>query len=251
LIQLARTFAACLAARRNDRAPSAGSPTPAAGQARTRLDVIGVGFGRTGTMSLKLALEQLGFGPCYHMTEIVKNPGHARLWRTAHSGQPVDWAELFARYRATVDWPACHYYRELMDAFPEAKAILTIRDPDQWYESMVNTLYSLKTAADARLLARREEPGVKDALTMPGSRIWEETFAGRFEDRQHAIAVFEQHNAEVIRNVPAVRLLVYRVSAGWQPLCEFLGVGPPDDAFPRINSTQSFREYNRQQLGAR
>lgn len=217
------------------------------------LEVIGAGFGRTGTMSLKLALEQLDFGPCYHMTEIVKNPGHARLWRSAHSGQPTDWTELFGRYRATVDWPGCHYYRELMDAFPDAKVILTIREPDQWYESMANTLYSLQVAAEARLLDRQEQresrPAAPPAPGAPGARIWRDTFSGRFEDRAHAIEVFERHNAEVVRTVPPSRLLIYQVSQGWGPLCAFLGVPPPDDqAFPHTNSTESFREYNRVQL---
>lgn len=201
-------------------------------------------------MALKLALEQLGFGPCYHMTEIVKNPGHARLWRAAHSGQAVSWPELFARYRAALDWPVCHYYRELMDAFPDAKVILTIRDPDQWYESVANTLYSLKIAADARLLARQERLGAGPAPEpAPGRRIWEDTFSGRFEDRAYAIEVFERHNAQVVQTVPAERLLVYQVGYGWPQLCGFLGVELPQQPFPQINSTQSFREYNRVQLG--
>lgn len=200
-------------------------------------------------MSLKLALEQLGFGPCYHMTEIVKNPSHARLWRMAHSGQPVNWTELFSRYRATVDWPACHYYRELMTEFPDAKIILTVRDSGQWYESMANTLYSLKTAADARLRIRQDRIGSEPALAAPGSRIWRDTFSDNFEDREHAIAVFERHNAEVVRTVPADRLLVYRVAEGWQPLREFLSAEPPSQDFPRLNTTQSFREYNRVELG--
>lgn len=147
LIWLVHTFASSLAVRRYGTAVTAGAVNISARMGRGRLEVIGAGFGRTGTMSLKLALEQLGFGPCYHMTEIVKNPGHMRLWRIAHSGQPVDWAELFSRYRAAVDWPVCHYYCDLMSEFPDAKVILTLRDSRQWYESMTNTLYSLKTAA--------------------------------------------------------------------------------------------------------
>lgn len=98
---------------------------------RLVLPLGGMALPRTGTMSLKLVLEQLGFGPCYHMTEIAKNPSHVRLWRTVHSGQPVDWTRLFSRYRATVNWPACHYYRELMSGFPEAKIILIIRGSRQ------------------------------------------------------------------------------------------------------------------------
>ncbi len=217
-----------------------------AGQGRlarrqARLEVIGAGFGRTGTMSLKLALEQLGFGPCYHMTEIVENPHHARLWRTADAGHRVDWTELFARYRATVDWPACHYYQELMREFPEAKVILTVRDPDQWYDSMASTLYSLKKAIEASRAGVRVPP--------VENRLWRETFSGRFEDRQHATAVFQRHNADVIDCVPAERLLVYRVTDGWRPLCEFLGVAQPGSPFPLINTTRSFREYNSRQLG--
>lgn len=248
-----RTFATCLAARRHGVAPAAGEVGPLTGPGRGRLEVIGAGFGRTGTMSAKIALEQLGFGPCYHMTEIVKNPFHARLWRMAHSGQPVDWAELFSNYRATMDWPACHYYRELMNEFADAKIILTIRDSGRWYESMTNTLYSLKTAADARLRIRQDRlgsvPGSVPAAAAPGNRIWRDTFSGDFGNREHAIAIYERHNAEVIRTVPADRLLVYRVSEGWPPLCEFLGVEVPQHAFPHVNTTQSFREYNSAELG--
>jgi hypothetical protein len=182
------------------------------------------------------------------MTEIVRNPSHARMWKMAESGQPVDWGELFERYRAAVDWPACHYYQELMEVFPEAKVILTTRDPDQWYESMTSTLYRLKTAADERLRARLAVIG---GSTEPATenRIWGQIFAGRFTDRQYAIEVFERHNAEVISHVPADRLLVYQVSEGWAPLREFLGIPSPDVSFPQINTTQSFREFNRAQLG--
>lgn len=166
----------------------------------------------------------------------------------AESGQRVDWQRLFARYRAAVDWPTCHYYRELMEVFPEAKIILTTRDPDHWYESMTNTLHSLKTAADKRLRARQALMA-GSAESPPENRIWGQVFSGRFTDRQYAIGVFQRHNAEVIDHVPADRLLVYQVSEGWPPLCGFLGMPSPDKPFPRINTTQSFREFNRVQLG--
>jgi hypothetical protein len=240
------TFAFQLADQQRRTASSAGQGQPAR-LANAWLEVIGAGFGRTGTMSLKLALEQLGFGPCYHMTEIVANPHHARLWRAADAGHPVDWTELFAHYRATVDWPACHYYRELIAEFPEAKVILTIRDPDQWYDSMASTLYSLKKAMEARWLSNPALGSTRGPYVE--NRVWRETFSGRFEDRQHATTVFQRHNAEVIGCVPPERLLVYRVADGWRPLCEFLGVAQPDSPFPLINSTQSFREYNSRQLG--
>lgn len=166
----------------------------------------------------------------------------------AESGQPVDWQQLFARYHSAVDWPACHYYRELTGVFPGAKVVLTIRDPGQWYKSMTNTLYSLKVAADERLRARQEMMG-RAAEPPAENRIWGQVFAGRFTDREHAIGVFERHNAEVIRQVPAARLLVYQVTEGWPPLCEFLGLPVPDIPFPLINTTQSFREFNRARLG--
>jgi hypothetical protein len=240
------TFAFQLADQQRRTASSTAQGQPAR-PPKARLEVIGAGFGRTGTMSLKLALEQLGFGPCYHMTDIVNNPLHARLWRAADAGHRVDWTELFVRYRATVDWHACHHYRELMQEFPEAKVILTIRDPDQWYDSMANTLYSLTKAMEAHWLGKPALGGIRAPYVE--HHIWRETFSGRFEDRQYATMVFQRHNAEVIDCVPAERLLVYQVAEGWRPLCEFLGVPQPDGAFPRINTTQSFREYNSYQLG--
>jgi hypothetical protein len=213
---------------------------------RAPLAVIGAGFGRTGTMSLKIALERLGFGPCYHMTEMVNNPSHAGLWSAAGRGEPVDWAALFGRYRATVDWPACHYYRELMAAFPAAKVILTVRDSERWYDSVANTLYSLKTATDS-YLAGRGQAGPRPPVVYQ-NRIWDETFSGRFTDRQYAIEVFQRHNREVMDYVPPDRLLVYELEQGWQPLCDLLGVQPPDETFPHVNDTRAFRDYNRAQL---
>jgi hypothetical protein len=235
-----QSFASRLADQR--RAARTGPATE-----RAPLAVVGAGFGRTGTMSLKIALETLGFAPCYHMTELVNNPSHAGLWAAAGRGEPVDWAALFARYRATVDWPGCHYYRELMAAFPAAKVILTVRDPERWYDSVANTLYSLKTATDSYLAGRGAQAGTRPVVGYQ-NRIWDETFGGRFSDRQHAIEVFQRHNREVVDYVPSDRLLVYELGQGWQPLCALLGVSLPDEPFPHVNDTESFRDYNRDQL---
>lgn len=211
--------------------------------------VLGAGFGRTGTMSLKIALEQLGLGPCYHTTEVMKNRSHPRLWRAADAGEPVDWPALFARYRSAVDWPACRYYRELAEVFPEAKVILTVRDPDEWYDSVASTLYSLKLATDNYFSSRL---GDTDAGHHPvplyENPIWAKTFSGRFTDRQHAVEVFQRHNADVAQSIAPGRLLVYQVTEGWPALCDFLGTPIPADAFPHVNTTQSFREYNRARL---
>ncbi|MFL6160769.1 MAG: sulfotransferase family protein [Jatrophihabitantaceae bacterium] len=231
-----QSFAARLKQQR--AALAAGRPPPGPlGQ----LQVIGAGFGRTGTMSLKVALETLGFGPCYHMTEMANDPSHFRLWAAARDGEQVDWSSLYARYRATVDWPGCLYYRELMAAFPQAKVILTVRDPERWYASVRDTLYSLKTATDEYLAAA----GPARPPLQYENRIWTDTFAGRFTDQEFAIGVFEQHNQQVRDTVPAERLLVYQVCDGWQPLCEFLQAPAPDEPFPRVNDTQAFRDYNR------
>ena len=196
------------------------------------MEVIGAGFGRTGTMLLKVALEQLGFGPCYHMIEIFEHRDHVPLWEAAARGETVDWEEMFAGYRATVDWPGCSFYKELMEAYPNAKVLLSVRALDNWYESARNTIYTTLDIPDP-------PPGrrVVDKL------VWEQTFGGDFEDRQHAIEVFEQHNEEVKKQVPPARLLVYEVREGWEPLCEFLGVEVPKDMpFPRLNDTESFNQ---------
>ncbi len=230
-----QSFAARLAERRGTSRPEGGRG----------LRVIGAGFGRTGTMSLKVALEQLGLGPSYHMTELVHNPSHPEQWAAAGRREPIDWHQLYRRYRSTVDWPGCLFYRELADSFPQAKVILTVRDPDRWYDSVLNTLFSLKTATDSYLAT---QPEASRPVIFYNSRIWDEVFGGRFADRAHAIEVYRRHNAEVRATVPADRLLVYQVSQGWQPLCEFLQLPVPDQAFPHLNDRQAFRDYNRDLL---
>jgi hypothetical protein len=206
--------------------------------------VIGAGFGRTGTTSLKAALETLGFGPCYHMTEVFAHPRHAEVWQAARRGEPVDWDALLGPYEATVDWPGCTFYAELMGRYPDAKVLLSVRDPDRWYESTRNTIYELSRVASASRRSRTVF-GLMTLFAFGGfmrgdldrDLIWDATFDGRFEDKSHAIDVFERHNEEVRRRVPPERLLVYEVKEGWGPLCDFLGVPEPDEPFPRLNDT--------------
>lgn len=107
------------------------------------LTIIGAGFGRTGTSSLAMALEELGFRPCYHMREVMKHPEHLPHWEAASRGEAVDWQTFFTDYQAAVDWPTSSFYAELMQAYPEAKIVLTVRDPEQWYDSTINTIYPL------------------------------------------------------------------------------------------------------------
>jgi hypothetical protein len=190
------------------------------------LEVIGAGFGRTGTMSLKVALEELGFGPCYHMREVFEHPEHIELWGAAMQGKPVDWEQIFGNYRATMDWPGCTFYGELLERNPDAKVILTVRDPQRWYESAYNTIYSRASRFVSEL-------------------VWEGDFDGRFGDKGHAIETFERHNEEVKRRVPPGRLLVYEVKQGWGPLCDFLGVEVPDKPFPHLNDGEAYRGWVR------
>ena len=211
------------------------------------IKVIGAGFGRTGTSSLKAALEILGFGPCYHMTEVFAHPEHVPVWEAAVRGEPVEWEGVLHGYRAAVDWPAAAFCEELMGRYPEAKVILTVRDPDRWYESTLNTIYEIQRLSESpayALTALLVPPmrRVRRATRVIGDLAWRDLFGGRFEDREHAIAVFRKYNAEVARRVPAGRLLVYEVGEGWGPLCGFLGVEAPEgEPFPHANDTRVFR----------
>ena len=125
------------------------------------LAVIGAGFGRTGTLSLKVALEQLGLGRCYHMLEVFANPGHAAQWQAAADGKPVDWEALFAGYGAAVDWPACHFWRALAARYPEAKVLLTVREPGAWYKSVSDTIYQARLDGPVGMVMGAEGEGLR------------------------------------------------------------------------------------------
>lgn len=202
--------------------------------------LIGAGFGRTGTTSLKLALERLGLAPCYHMQTAMTRPGHARFWLRARQGKvtAADFRRFFDGYRATVDWPACEFYRELMTAYPEARVLLNVRDAGAWYDSTRAMLFAVKDA-----LPWWFPPSV---LRMQEAVIWDGRMQGRFADRGAAIAVYEAHVREVRQAVPAARLLEYRVEQGWRPLCEFLGVPVPEGVpFPHVNDRRYFERVLR------
>lgn len=200
------------------------------------IEVIGAGFGRTGTMSLKLALEKLGFDRCYHMYELLQHPDHVGLWHQATRGEPVDWHALFQGYRATVDWPSCNFWEAQLEQFPDARVVLSERDPERWYDSVMNTIYPGS-------LQRREseDPADRAWADMAFELIWDGTFHGRIEDREHAIDVYLAHNEYVKSHAPADRLLVFEASQGWEPLCAFLGTPVPDEPYPRVNTTEEFQ----------
>jgi hypothetical protein len=205
------------------------------------VQVIGAGFGRTGTWSLKAALEQIGCGPSFHMIDLLRHPERAGMFLAALGGEEVEWDEVLDGFRSTVDWPGCTFYQEILAAYPEAKVILSVRDPESWYASAERTIYALKQAA-ARGALEGDGPGAPpEVLQMIRTLIWDTTFEDRFAERNFAIEVFERHNEEVKRTVPAEQLLVYEIQQGWEPLCAFLGVAVPQGEFPHLNDAESFR----------
>ena len=218
------------------------------------IKVIGAGLFRTGTLSLKEALEMVGFTKCYHFKEIVLNPAHIPIWLAVVRGKTrMDWEQLFAGYQATTDSPACHYYRELMEKYPAAKVILTVRDPERWYQSVYDTVYSHNRPVLQRKLYFAAmglfKPEFKNRLAaweISERLIWQGIFQSRFTDKAFAIELFNQHSAEVKRTVPSDRLLVYNLKEGWEPLCRFLEVPTPDQPFPHLNDTASFLERRKQ-----
>lgn len=202
--------------------------------------MIAAGFGRTGTTSLRAAFERLGLVKCHHMTEVMANPDQAPVWLAAYAGETVDWRALLAGYRATTDWPSCTFYPQLMEAYPEAKVVLTVRDPDRWYESVNETIYPL-TMDTPRWFLRLFMPGLYAVNRVGRALVFGGTFGGRFDDRAHALAVYAAHIEEVERTVPPERLLVYSVKEGWEPLCTFLDLPVPDEPFPHLNERKQLQ----------
>jgi hypothetical protein len=194
------------------------------------LKVIGAGLPRTATWSQKLALNELGFGPCYHMSEALERPEHWPLWEAAARGEAIDWDAIFAGWGSTTDAPGCGFYRELAAFYPDAKVVLSLRDFDKWFASTQNTILS-----DA-VMGFHEARGT---LTMVNAVGW--GVNPRLRDRDFMHARYHQHIEDVKAAIPAGRLLVYQVAEGWGPLCEFLGVDVPATPFPQVNSTEEFK----------
>ena len=201
------------------------------------LKVVGAGFGRTGTLSLKAALEQLGFGPCYHMVEVMSRPAHVEMWHQLAFGKPVNWDELFEGFAATVDWPAASFWRELADYYPGAKVLLSVRPPEAWWRSINDTIFPVMQTAPHE----NAPPMAKQQIEMARKLVLENTFGGRFEDKAHTLEVFQHHIDEVRAYIDPKRLLVFDVTESWGPLCRFLGVTEPADPFPRLNDTATFQ----------
>jgi hypothetical protein len=196
------------------------------------LEVVGAGVGRTGTHSLKIALEQLLGGPCHHMLEVLGDPSQVPGWTDAIEGRPVDWEELLAGYRAIVDWPGASFWRELSAANPNALVLLSVRDPESWYRSASNTIF---------LAFDHMPPEVAPWLTEV-RKMMHDRFCDEVDNPQAMMDAFERHNAEVRRNIPPARLLEWTPGDSWDPICDRLGLPVPAEPFPVTNTTAEFRE---------
>ncbi|HNP15519.1 MAG TPA: sulfotransferase [Terrimesophilobacter sp.] len=196
------------------------------------LEIIGAGFGRTGTYSLKTALERLGFGPCHHMSEVIDNAGQVRLWSDVAAGRP-DFGAIFSGYRSAVDFPVSAYWQDVLAVTPGARVILSDREPEDWYASFSQTILPL-------ILDNASWPDNRRAwYEMIDEVIVGKALSGR-TDREGILAAYRA-NAEAARALQAEgRVLVFRPRDGWAPLCDFLGVEVPDEPYPRTNPRAEF-----------
>ena len=203
------------------------------------LKVIGAGLGRTGTHSLKLALERLTGEPCYHMVEVFQHMDHCATWTAAAKGDMPDWNEFLSGYSSAVDWPAAAFWKEMSDAAPDAVIVLSVRDPKEWWESANKTIF--------RGIENMSDPNWRGMI--------EAIFASRspfdMKDADQCMAAFESHNEDVKQRAPKDRLVIWNAKDGWEPLCNALGLPIPEEPFPLTNTREEFikrlndREANR------
>ena len=196
------------------------------------LKVVGAGLGRTGTHSLKLALEQLLGDPCYHMIEVFGHPEHVDVWRRAGLGEAVDWSTLLDGYVASVDWPGGSFWRELADANPDAIILLSTRpSSEDWYRSASNTIFEVMETS------REAYPGWAEMI----EAIFTNRFTAAINDKAAVIDAYERHNADVRATADPSRLVDWTTGDGWEPICTALGAPVPDEPFPHVNTTDEFR----------
>jgi hypothetical protein len=204
------------------------------------LEVIGAGFGRTGTLSLKIALERLGYSKCHHMMEVFRSPDQGRMWKAIADGETPNWDKVFDGFKASVDFPSSIFYRELAEKYPDAKVVLTVRSSESWYRSASETIFAIGRVTPGWL--KSVAPHLGRIFHMHDRLLWGRTFNKKTDDPAHAKSVYERHNAEVQGVIPRERLLVYEVKQGWGPLCAFLGKPVPETPFPNVNDTAEFQK---------
>ena len=212
------------------------------------IKIVGAGFPRTGTNTLKQALEQLGYSKTYHFKEMIANPSDLQYWLTLEETGTTNWDALYDGFEASVDLPAYPWYLEHMEKYPDAKVILTVRPFDKWYDSLYSTIYQAGPQTLPQKLAMLSKllfnPGLRKMIKcvkFAKRRIFEVELQGKFEDRAFAEKVYNDHIAKVKATVLPEKLLVYDVRDGWPPLCEFLGVPEPKEALPHLNKKENFK----------
>lgn len=213
------------------------------------IKIIGAGFPRTGTSSLKVGLEMLGFDECYHMKNLLINPYKLPYWNELETKGTTNYEELFEGFQAIVDIPGYLYYQTLMDQYPNAKVILSTRDFDGWYDSINSTLVkAVYPNFDFKLMILRNaifRPVVfksKKCVDMVKRTFFENQFEGNFSDKARAKELYYRHHETVKQTVPEDKLLIYKPGDGWEPLCTFLNVPVPEQEYPHLNKKENFRD---------
>jgi Sulfotransferase domain len=207
--------------------------------------LIGAGLPRTGTLSQKLALEMVGLGPCYHMVNVLADLGQAELWLRALDGD-TQWSEIFEGFQSTVDWPGGYFYKELIEVYPDAKVLLSEREPEAWERSMRETVWGVRHGESLMRFLSSAQGQIYEPwaayLRMIDGMLWNGhgTFASGHMEPGQLIEGMLRHHEEVKRTVPADRLLVWSFTDGWEPLCQFLGVAVPGAPFPHVNDSHEF-----------
>jgi Sulfotransferase domain len=202
------------------------------------LEVIGSGFGRTATRSLKDALEHLGFGPCHQMQDVFGHPEQVPHWQAIAAGEPVDWNRIFSGYRSQIDWPGAYVWRELATAYPHAKVVHSRRSDESWWNSFSQTIAKAMAAS----LEAPLPPHMRTMMFAAHEMISTRTFGGNPGDRDTALAAYRRRTEDVRAAIPKERLLVFNVADGWEPLCNLLAAPIPATPSPRKNSAAEFWE---------
>ena len=200
-----------------------------------KIEVLGAGFGRTGTNSLKIALENIGYGPCYHMYEVANKPDHVDLWNDGIEGRELKVDKIFRNYRSAVDWPSVAFLPSILSKYRDAKVILTMRDSAEWYESASATIFEAMLSSD-----RIPSAEARKRVSMSRRLVLEQVFNNNYSDKEYCVKIYNEHIENVKNLVPSDQLLMYKINDGWAPLCEFLNVPIPNEPFPVVNDRQSF-----------
>ncbi len=213
------------------------------------IQIIGAGFPRTGTTTLKRCLETLGYDKTYHMKELLVNPHNLHYWKQLDETGETDWDGLYDGYKATVDFPCYPWYKEHLKRYPDAKVILTVRPFDAWYKSVDSTVFRAgpqtpgeKIKMLGKLLFSKRARRVVKCIKFFKYSFFHKRLHDRFGEKEYARQYWDSHIEEVKSHVPADQLLIYDVRDGWAPLCEFLGMPVPDEELPHLNKKENFKE---------